>query len=429
MSSKNEKLCFVIQGFGKKVDYRTGRTLDLDASYEVIKDAVEAAGLKCVRADEIQHSGVIDRPMYEHLMNADLVIADLSTSNVNAAYELGVRHAVRPATTLIVAEKGWDFAFDVDRNVIRTYEHLGPDLGRREAQRFCAALTEAIQAILDAGAVDSPLYTFISGLKPPRLVRTRAVPDVALISPAGVGPAVKDLTDQASAALGKDDFRTARSLLNAAHAIRANDATIVQKLALAIYKGKEPDEMSALNDAKALIERELAPEATNDPETLGLWASVHKRLWNETANRADLDTGIHALERGFKIQRDFYNGINLAYMLNERARMPERGRAEAIADFVQAREVRRQVADLCTKLVEANTVNDDQRYWYLATLWEASVGLEEADRRVDWEARARRHAREKHLPDWMIESTETQVAKLRALLSPSPLRFVDDSVD
>jgi hypothetical protein len=72
----------------------------------MIRPAVEAAGLKCVRADEIVHSGPIDVPMYEQILNADVVVADLSTSNKNAFYELGVRHALRPHTTVVVAEDG-----------------------------------------------------------------------------------------------------------------------------------------------------------------------------------------------------------------------------------------------------------------------------------------------------------------------------------
>jgi len=56
--------CFVVQGFGKKTDYTDGRVLDLDASYAVIKDAVTACGVECVRADEILHSGTSDKPMY-----------------------------------------------------------------------------------------------------------------------------------------------------------------------------------------------------------------------------------------------------------------------------------------------------------------------------------------------------------------------------
>jgi hypothetical protein len=95
------KSCFVIQGYGRKTDYRDGRVLDLDASYAIIKDAVEAAGLECTRADEIQRSGTIDLPMYEWLLNADLVVADLSTYHSNVVFELGVRYALRPHATIM----------------------------------------------------------------------------------------------------------------------------------------------------------------------------------------------------------------------------------------------------------------------------------------------------------------------------------------
>ena len=44
MSKKN---CFVVMGFGKKVDFETGKEFDLDMTYKnVIKPAVEAAGVE-----------------------------------------------------------------------------------------------------------------------------------------------------------------------------------------------------------------------------------------------------------------------------------------------------------------------------------------------------------------------------------------------
>jgi hypothetical protein len=68
-------------GFNTKTDPNSGRVFDLDKSYKyIIKPAAEAAGFACERADEIQHSGIIDVPMYERLLDADVVIADLSTS-------------------------------------------------------------------------------------------------------------------------------------------------------------------------------------------------------------------------------------------------------------------------------------------------------------------------------------------------------------
>ena len=61
MSEEQQKVCFVVIGFGKKTDYKSGRLLDLDATYEsIIKPAVEAANLRCIKANEIIHSGVID---------------------------------------------------------------------------------------------------------------------------------------------------------------------------------------------------------------------------------------------------------------------------------------------------------------------------------------------------------------------------------
>ncbi len=160
------KSCFVIQGYGRKTDYRDGRVLDLDASYAIIKDAVEAAGLECLRADEIQHSGTIDLPMYRWLLNADLVVADLSTYNVNAVFELGVRYALRPHATIIVAEEQFQNPFDFSHIAIRRYKHLGDDIGAKEARRFRDDLKAAIQAMAADLRVDSPIYTFLPTLRP-----------------------------------------------------------------------------------------------------------------------------------------------------------------------------------------------------------------------------------------------------------------------
>ncbi len=432
----DQKTCFVIQGFGEKTDYRTGRKLNLDASYEVMKEAVEDAGLECIRADEIQHSQVIDKPMYEQILNADLVIADLSTSNVNAAYELGVRHALRPRTTIIVAEDQWDFPFDINRNAIRTYEHLGPDLGRREAKKFAQMLTEAIQAILDDDAVDSPLYTFLPDLQPPRKGEPEALAfgvqkgaAEAKAPAAEEGPAVKAFTDQAKTAMAADNFAMAKSMLEAAKGLRPNDESIIQKLVLATYKSKAPNELDALREAHDLILQELDPVRSNDPETIGLWAAVHKRLWSLTEDQIDLQETVDALERGFRLKGDFYNGINLAFSLNLRTQLADTPPAAAVADYVQAQRVRRKVIDICRNLLAAGTEDPAEKYWVLATRWEAAFGLEDTVEAARWEQLTREHWQANQeppnqLPVWMIESTEEQIEKLEGFLTPSPLRFI-----
>lgn len=111
MQMENRKrICFVIMGFGKKQDPYTNRTIDLDATYnKIIQPSAEACDYKCIRADEILDSGTIDRSMYALLYKADLVIADITTDNANALYELGTRHALRPFSTIII--KGGESKF------------------------------------------------------------------------------------------------------------------------------------------------------------------------------------------------------------------------------------------------------------------------------------------------------------------------------
>jgi hypothetical protein len=213
-------------GFGKKTDFETGRTLDLDKSYRtIIKPAVTDARLECVRADEITHSGVIDVPMYEKLLTADVVIADLSTSNKNAYYELGVRHALRPHTTIVVCEDGAkSFPFDVNHVVIRQYHHMGEGIDYEEVQRFRTALTTAINEILqkDPLANDSPVYTFLNNLTPPKLReamqgvaaelgQSTSVPEQPA---APEDPIYSTLMEDANDAQAKSDFSTAKALLS-----------------------------------------------------------------------------------------------------------------------------------------------------------------------------------------------------------------------
>ena len=141
-----KKTCFVVMGFGKKTDYSKPKTFDLDKTYEyIIKPAAEKAGLKCVRADEIVHAGNINVPMYEQLLKADVVVADVSTYNCNAFYELGVRHALRPYTTIVISEDGLTFPFDVGQIAIRKYHHLGEGIDYEEVGRMQKELSEAMK--------------------------------------------------------------------------------------------------------------------------------------------------------------------------------------------------------------------------------------------------------------------------------------------
>ena len=448
-SPVNNGTCFVIMGFGKKTDFETGRVLDLDKSYRnMIKPAVEAAGLTCLRADEIVHSGLIDMPMYEQLLKADVVVADLSTSNRNAYYELGVRHALRPYTTVVVSEDGSkSFPFDLNHVAIRTYHHLGEDIGFDEVMRFRTELTNAIKSVIgaDSRTDDSPVYAFLQGLQPPGLSVE------AKVNTMSIGPGSMEKSDQpmaathsammqqVEAAQSRGDWNTAKAMLtvvqqtmsqarSAMAATTEQDAYVMQRLALATYKAGGPDNRAALEEAR-LVLQQLSPATSNDTETIGLWGSIHKQLWYLTKEMKYLDEAIRAYERGFNLRKDYYNGINYAFMLNVRA-SEQQDRNEAIADFVQAQRVRREVSKICEAWLRDNplpkgaTPSSAQAgsamepwYWAKATLGEALMGSgDEAGATA-----VLAQAYEKAPAAWMKEATEAQMAKLKALLDQSPL--------
>jgi len=111
-------------------------------------------------------------------------------------------------------------------------------------------------------------------------------------------------------------------------------------------------------------------------------------------------------------------------MLNERAALAGIAPAEAIADYVQARRIRRKVIDICNAALRAGIEDDEQKYWVLATLWEAAVGIDDQKGASQWEKAAREHVDSTKLHGWMVETTEDQIAKLKALLKPSPLDYI-----
>jgi tetratricopeptide (TPR) repeat protein len=424
-----QKTCFVVMGFGVKTDYRTSRELDLDKSYRyVIKPAVEDAGLKCIRADEIPHAGTIDVPMFEQLLRADVVLADLSTSNCNAIYELGIRHALRPRTTIIIAEEQFSNPFDISHVVIRRYRHDGKVLDIEEVERFRKELKQAIMDIVSTEQKDSPVYTFLHNLEPPeeRIEKVIKVKGSGFMAQASidmtaepVNPAMSVLQEQVAAAKKKHDFLTAKTLLQTLHEIAPRQSQCLQQLALVTYKSKYPDPLSALREAAEILQT-LEPFASNNAETLGIWGAIHKRLFDITKVRSDLDTAISAYEKGYRLLNDYYNGINWAYLLNVRASLTQ-NRAEAITDFMLARRTREDVLKVAAaKLIEVANIKDvedkDDRYWILATQAEAWIGLgneAEADKCLQ--------QADAYADDWMRDSTKQQIDALKVLLKNSPL--------
>jgi len=433
--ANGNKQCFVIMGFGEKTDFQSNpqRVLNLNKTYEyIIEPAVKEAGLTCVRADRIIHSTVIDKPMYENLLSADVVVADLSTSNVNAIYELGVRHALRPSTTIVLAENNFSFPFDLNHLSILKYEHLGRDIGFGEVLRVKDALKQKIVELADKKEVDSPVFVFL-----PSLLRAKAgTPqlDALAVEPAATPePATKK--DERSFDELMESFRLAKAsvqnpsdwfkpmaFLERLRTMQPQDPYILQQLALATYKSEIPDKLAALQEAKTIL-AQLSPITSADAETVGMWGAVHKRLWEVGADRGDLDHAIGAYERGFFLRNDYYNGINYAFMLDVRATLTSGD--EALADRVLARRIRRRVLEICEEHLKVGAFPADEKFWIGASKVEAMFGLdrrEEAERvKTDVVAEERERLRADGASDregdWREKSLNEQLRKLEKLLA------------
>jgi len=451
--------CFVIMGFGEKIDYyNNSRTLNLTKPYEaLIKPVVEEKGLVCVRADEISHPGVIDLIIFRELLTADVVIADISTANPNVLYELGIRHAFRPRATILISEAELSFPFDLSHDYIKRYTLLQGTkiydvIDVYEAERFKKELRKALDAVLHAPEIDSPVYIFLPQLQPPSLpppsaskrpVRGRIVTSKQSVQRAGYKPArtLASLIEQGEEALRHDRFHEAKERFAAALQLYRGQTTgspstpdpyLVRRLVLATYKTKRPNELKALLKAKSLL-KVLKPYRSNDPETAGLAGDIEKGLFDHGKGEEHLDFAIALYTRRHSQQREANGGLDLARALTVRAdllRIP--APQKAIADLVRANRIQEECLELSKRelaairrrkrqargrpeeVIAAKAAQDREReFSCLAAIAEAWFGLGE----IKKYERFGSEARDLHPPVRMLMAFEDKILTLRELLA------------
>jgi nucleoside 2-deoxyribosyltransferase len=89
------KKCFVEMPFDKRFD---GIWLN------VIKPTVESQFDECNRADDFFTVGSILNDIFNQIINADYIIADVTIHNPNVYYELGFSHALKKKVILITQD-------------------------------------------------------------------------------------------------------------------------------------------------------------------------------------------------------------------------------------------------------------------------------------------------------------------------------------
>ena len=379
-----QPLCFIAMPFGRKE--AGGRSVEFDAVWqEVIAPAIEAADMQPLRADEEQAGGIIHKPMFERLLLCEFAVCDLTLANANVFYELGVRHAARPATTVLIVANEVRLPFDVA--MLRTLPYRLSDDGRpSHARDDSATLAKLLRECREKRYQDSPLFQLLDGLQPLQVPSDKTdvfLEQVAYAQSkkdelAQARKAGKEAVDDVRRSLGRIDAvesGVAVDLLLSYRAVSdwqgmielANDmpeplrSTVLvrEQLGLALNRAGRGDEAE-----KVLTD--LITERGPSSETLGLLGRVYKDRWEAALKagetfkaKALLGKAIDAYRRGFETDwRDHYPGINAVTLMEVKEPPdPERHRILPVVRYSVERRLAGSRAD----------------YWDWATLLELAV--------------------------------------------------------
>lgn len=162
--SEVPKTCFIVTPIGTD-DSSTRRSAQgvIDSA---IKPVLKELGYKALVAHEMLKIGSITTQVIEQLLNADMVIANLTELNPNVMYELAVRHAKRKPVVAIV-EKGTRLPFDLAEE--RTLFYANDMLGVHE---LMPRLKQAIQEAEKDENPDNPIYRTVEGLVMKEVAKT-----------------------------------------------------------------------------------------------------------------------------------------------------------------------------------------------------------------------------------------------------------------
>lgn len=200
------KTCFVIAPIGEPGS-ETRKRSDQVLKH-VIEPCAEECGYEAIRADRLGEPGLITSQVITQLVEAPLVIADLSEHNPNVFYELAVRHAVgKPLVQMIrtgeripfdvagmrtvqVDHHDLDSVADAKKELVRQIRAVEKDPARLHTPISMAINLEGLRSSEQpAERVLADILSSISDLRSSmtsierRLPRTRVASEVALVDP------------------------------------------------------------------------------------------------------------------------------------------------------------------------------------------------------------------------------------------------------
>jgi len=124
MADKKEKQCFVIAPIGE--DNSDTRKRSNQILKHIIEPVTLQLGYTTTRADKLSKPGIITSQIINHLLEDDLVIADLTEKNPNVFYELAIRHAIRKPVVQIIFHTE-TLPFDISASRTIKFDHKDLD--------------------------------------------------------------------------------------------------------------------------------------------------------------------------------------------------------------------------------------------------------------------------------------------------------------
>ncbi|MFF0492540.1 TRAFs-binding domain-containing protein [Nocardia sp. NPDC004068] len=312
--------------------------MEFDEVYrQIIKPAVSAASMTCIRADEDEIAAIIHKSMFERLMLCPYAVADLTMANANVFYELGIRHAMRPWSTVLVCAETFGLPFDLKPMPVIRYRV--DDKGKPVADPdIHATLVERLDKSRKR-SVDSPLFDLFPALPQAdtsamntdafrgrmqqserlqqRLMAGRTLTDIERVR--------AELGD-----LGDHDDGVLIALLLAYRRLRHYEAMITtiatmpdHLTATALVRGLRAFAHNRIEPGSVEAEAELVQldrEFGPDGEILGLLGRVYKDRWlkDPTSRRGEAmrTKALSTYQRGFEADwRNPYPGINAVHLM------------------------------------------------------------------------------------------------------------------
>jgi tetratricopeptide (TPR) repeat protein len=428
----NLRVCFMVMPFRRrKVEEPKGADapaeLDCDALWDkAFRPAIEELGYVPIRAD-YDPGSVIIKDMLERLALADLVLADVSLSNGNVYYEVGLRHAAKETDCVLLAALWSKQLFDIEQFRSVRYplkDGLVPD---SEAEAIRKLVVKQVPKLKNSR---TPYYEFVAGsrqeLERRGIFRDRAARLSEFQASVREARLVQDKEQrkQRIVALRQRFSGTAlevpdvaiellyliRDGLGWADALEFVESLPASTRNLAVVREQHLlalAESGGHQEAIAKLE-ELVKELGDSPERQGLIGGRYKRLWRDARKariekgeqrpsldeRRNLEKALEHYTRGMEFDyNQYYCSCNIPQLLRARGKPGDAKRAGIIDEFVVA---------ACERALARNEGDD----WVKPTLLGAAFRAGNVDKAQEL---AERVALEGSV-EWKLKSTLADLA-------------------